>query len=110
MNGWPQEILQTKILSPHQIDFIFSGAFHSLPEEHAMSITVNFKTQGKSVELSPKELHDLHNAITFALSGSSISSKTFGAIRVETNGKNVAFSQAQTDSRTTTNAPELTDC
>lgn len=75
-----------------------------------MSITLNFKTQGKSVELSPKELHDLNSAITFALSGSEISSRTFGSIRVETEGKNVAFSQAQNISRTTTNDPELTDC
>lgn len=67
-----------------------------------MSITFNFNTQGKSVEVSTKELHDLQNAITFALSGSSISSKTFGAIHVETGGRNTAFSKKQRETQTQT--------
>lgn len=60
-----------------------------------MTVKFTFNAQGKSVELSPKELHDLHNATTFALSGSSISSKTFGVIHVETSGRNSAFSANQ---------------
>lgn len=75
-----------------------------------MGVKFNFNTQGKSVELSAKELHDLHNAITFALSNSSISSKTFGAIHVETDGRTTAFSQKQTGAKASTNDVVQTDC
>ena len=75
-----------------------------------MSITLNFSSQQKSVQLSEKELHDLNNAITFALSGSSISSKKFGSIHVETNGRTTAFSQKQTGAKTPTNDVVQTDC
>lgn len=58
-----------------------------------MSVTLHFSQQGQSVEVSEKDLHDLQNAVTFALNGgTSIASKKFGAIRVVTQGINTAFS------------------
>lgn len=75
-----------------------------------MGITLNFSSHKKSVQLSEKELHDLNNAITFALSKSSIASRTFGAIHVEKDGRNICFSQKDTSAKPSTNDVVQTDC
>lgn len=59
-----------------------------------MSITLNFSSQGKSIQLSEKELFNLQNAVTFALSGRGIFAKNFGSIRVEASGSVAAFTDA----------------
>lgn len=75
-----------------------------------MGITLNFSSHKKSVQLSEKELHDLNNAIAFALSNSSISSRKFGAIHVETDGRTTAFSQKQTSAKNSVENTIVTDC
>lgn len=72
-----------------------------------MSITLNFSSQGQSVQLSEKELFDLQNAVTFALNGKGRCSKNFGNIHVEANGNISAF----TDDRSQPNIQHVeTDC
>ncbi|MDZ4262379.1 MAG: hypothetical protein U1B30_08630 [Pseudomonadota bacterium] len=59
-----------------------------------MSVTVKFSQQGKTIELSAKEIHDLQQALTFiANGGTRIAEKIFGSVHVKTDGSNHAFSQ-----------------
>lgn len=56
-----------------------------------MSVTLNFCTQEKTIQLSEKEFLDLHNAVTFVLNGKGRCHKSFGNIRVEASGNLSAF-------------------
>lgn len=72
-----------------------------------MSVTLHFSQQGQSVEMSEKDLRNLQDAVTFALNGgASIASKNFGAIRVESQGTNTAFSSKKSNQ----SAAIETDC